>query len=111
MRWMIKDLDQTQEIVLREVISHSGVSWVDGFAGSGKSIVAAHICNRLKRSTPSAKIALITYTHALKEMLQVGMNKFQASRVIVTTHTDLLKSDKKIYITMSLCLMKYRTFP
>jgi hypothetical protein len=25
MRWMIQDLDQTQEIVLREVISHSGV--------------------------------------------------------------------------------------
>ena len=95
MRWMIKDLDQTQEIVLREVISHSGVSWVDGFAGSGKSIVAAHICNRLKRSTPSAKIALITYTHALKEMLQVGMDKLQPSEVIVTTHTDLLKSDKK----------------
>ena len=82
MRWMIKDLDQTQEIVLREVISHSGVSWVDGFAGSGKSIVAAHICNRLKRSTPSAKIALITYTHALKEMLQVGMNKLSPNNCL-----------------------------
>ena len=46
MRWMVRTLDQAQEMALQDVLTNRGVSWINGFAGSGKSVVAAHACKR-----------------------------------------------------------------
>lgn len=92
MRWMVRTLDQAQEMALQDVLAHRGVCWIDGFAGSGKSVVAAHACKRLRVSNPTARIAFITYTHALKDMLRVGLDALAAEDIIVTTHTDLMRA-------------------
>jgi superfamily I DNA/RNA helicase len=92
MRWMIKTLDQAQELALQDILLYRNSAWIDGFAGSGKSIVAAHLCKRIRTRNPSAKIAFITYTHALKDMLRVGLDALSADGVIVTTHTELKRS-------------------
>jgi superfamily I DNA/RNA helicase len=92
MRWMVRTLDQHQEIVLQDVLGHRGVSWIDGFAGSGKSVVAAHACKRLRVENPTSRIAFITYTHALKDMLRVGLDALSAENIVVTTHTELMRA-------------------
>ena len=92
MRWMVPKLHQTQEFVLEEILEYRRVPLVNGFAGSGKSIVAVHLCKEFRTREPSAKIALITYTRALKEMLQVGLDSLSKKEIVVTTHTDLIRT-------------------
>jgi superfamily I DNA/RNA helicase len=92
MRWMVRTLDQAQEMALQDVLTHRGVSWIDGFAGSGKSVVAAHACKRLRGENPTSRIAFITYTHALKDMLRVGLDALSAENITVTTHTELMRA-------------------
>lgn len=92
MRWMVRTLDQAQEMALQDVLTHRGVSWIDGFAGSGKSVVAAHACKRMRIENPKARIAFITYTHALKDMLRAGLDALAAENIVVATHTELMRA-------------------
>lgn len=48
--------------------------WVQGCAGTGKTLLLAHIALRLVAMQAGRRIAFLTYTHALKEMINVTIN-------------------------------------
>jgi superfamily I DNA/RNA helicase len=70
--------------------------WLQGFAGSGKTVVMTNILERTAAAHPQASLAFITYTHALKQMVGTGFSGAARDRVVIQTHTQFL-ADKKRY--------------
>lgn len=91
-------LDQQQKEVIdgavRDVENASeGVDiWVKGPAGTGKTIVLAHIAHNLKAKNPNREILFLTYTHALKTMIEQTV-KEAGLRVSVKTYMKFLYGD------------------
>jgi len=75
MHWMISldDLDTTQEAIVDEVVVGTGSHWIEGYAGTGKTIVLTHAVKKLRAKNKSAKICFVTYTHALKDLVASGL--------------------------------------
>jgi superfamily I DNA/RNA helicase len=69
------------------------VFWVQGGAGSGKTIVLAHIARRLKAEQPGLRIVFLTYTHALAGMIRQAV-KESGDHAEVSTHLHFLHSRK-----------------
>lgn len=93
MRWMIPydQLSQKQYRVLTSITSElSRAHWVQGFAGSGKTIVLTHLIERVASLDRDATLCFITYTHALKDLVATGISKQIADRVVVKTHTRFM---------------------
>ena len=72
------------------------VQWLSGSAGSGKTLVMMHALERIAQDNPKATLAFITYTHALKQMVETGFSSAARGRIVIQTHTQFLK-DKKEY--------------
>lgn len=70
--------------------------WVQGFAGTGKTLVVTHLMERVAQLKPSASICFITYTHALKDLVRGGLHGPVAKKVHVKTHTQFIR-DRKAY--------------
>lgn len=70
--------------------------WLQGYAGSGKTVVMTNILERTAAANPKASLAFITYTHALKQMVGTGFAGAARNRVVIQTHTQFL-ADKKRY--------------
>ena len=102
MSWfkVASDLSQLQLKVVELAVARiratpSGATfWVQGGAGSGKTIVLAHIARRLKAEQPSLRVVFLTYTHALAGMIRQAV---RASGVDaeVSTHLNFLNSQQK----------------
>lgn len=67
------------------------VHWVQGFAGTGKTLLLTHVLERVAALEPRSRICFITFTHALKDLVAGGLHGAVAHRVAVTTHTQFLK--------------------
>lgn len=70
--------------------------WVQGGAGTGKTIVLSHIARRLKAEQSNLRIIFLTYTHALKGMIQQAV-KESGSSAAVSTYLSFLHSDHGQY--------------
>jgi hypothetical protein len=68
--------------------------WIQGCAGSGKTLVLLHAMELLAVDKPSASICFITFTHALKDLVKSGLSPAMQSRIVISTHTEFLR--KKI---------------
>ena len=74
-------LDQGQILIVDKVISdvktapQGAMVWVQGCAGTGKTLVLAKIAQRLTAMGAGRSIAFLTYTHALKEMISEIVSK------------------------------------
>lgn len=69
--------------------------WIQGCAGSGKTLVLLHAMERLAIENPKSSICFITYTHALKDLVKSGVSPSVRARIVITTHNDFLKSKKR----------------
>jgi superfamily I DNA/RNA helicase len=69
--------------------------WIQGCAGSGKTLVLLHAMERLAASKPSASICFITFTHALKDLVKSGLSKALEARIVISTHTDFLTNKRR----------------
>lgn len=65
--------------------------WVQGFAGTGKTLVITHLMERVAKLKPSSSICFVTFTHALKDLVSGGLQGAVARRVEVKTHTQYLR--------------------
>ncbi len=76
MEWMIAldQLDTTQEAILDTVVNEAGPHWIEGYAGTGKTIVLTHAVKRLRKRNRYASLCFITYTHALKDLVASGLD-------------------------------------
>jgi len=69
--------------------------WVQGFAGTGKTLIVTHLMERVAQLKPDASVCFITYTHALKDLVKSGLHGPVAQRVVIKTHTQYLSERKK----------------
>jgi superfamily I DNA/RNA helicase len=84
------DLSQLQLKLVEHAVDRiratpdGAVFWVQGGAGSGKTIVLAHIARRLKAEQPSLRIVFLTYTHALAGMIRQAVKESGAQSEVDT---------------------------
>ena len=65
--------------------------WVQGFAGTGKTLVVTHLMERVAKLKPNSSICFITFTHALKDLVSGGLQRAVARRVEIKTHHQYLR--------------------
>jgi hypothetical protein len=102
MSWWKSELEQTQQNIINLAVSRiantpSGACfWVQGCAGSGKTLVLAHIARRLLAENGEYRIIFLTYTHALKAMIKktVSLGKIKAE---VSTYKKFLYYNQPKY--------------
>ena len=65
MSWMISypDLDEDQKDFVDNQVNKDGNIWVQGFAGSGKSVLLIHALRVKLRDTLGAKCCIVVFTH------------------------------------------------
>jgi hypothetical protein len=88
MKWMVpKNKLSANQIDIADSIVQGSTErhWVSGYAGSGKTVVITHSINELATRFPSHSIGFLTYTHALKDMVQSGLSPKVAKRVEIQT--------------------------
>lgn len=98
MRWYIpfNQLSLKQRSVLDGIGRQLSRShWVQGFAGTGKTIVITHLIERVAADHPDASLCFITFTHALTDLVKTGFHRGVAERLSIMTHTQFLKEKCK----------------
>lgn len=93
MDWMVgvAQLDAVQRKTIDAVVKGQGRNhWIQGFAGTGKTIVLTHILKRLA-AEPGVSTCFATYTHALKEMVESGLTSKELKAIESTTFRGLSK--------------------
>lgn len=96
MRWMVREskLDENQLSILQKCGSTSRQNeWIQGFAGSGKTVLLVHMVQRILAENPETTICVVVYTHALKDLIGTGFEeKFDKKVVIMTYHAFLYQN-------------------
>ena len=99
MRWYVNfnKLSPRQRKILDDVAKDPvNAHWIQGFAGTGKTLLLAHLIERLTADNPTTSLCFITYTKALVELVRSGIPANKGKRAEIRTHTDFL-SRNKIY--------------
>jgi superfamily I DNA/RNA helicase len=98
MKWMIaiNELGAQQARILDDVSNDiSKTHWISGYAGTGKTIVVTHAIERLVARTRNSSICFLTYTHALKDLVESGLSDRARDRVQIETIDSFISSSKR----------------
>lgn len=72
-------LGAEQREIIDELHNLNGTpSWIQGHAGSGKSIVLLHALTDYVIRNPNSKVAVVVFTHALIDLLSSGLRQITA---------------------------------
>lgn len=99
MRWMVpvNSLDVQQRQILDTITRGSTPPhWISGYAGTGKTILITHAIERIAARELKAGICFVTYTHALKDLVESGLSEKIKSRIEIRT-IDTLKNEQDNY--------------
>lgn len=96
MAWLVPEnkLDPQQREFLDNVDIEHENKWIEGFAGSGKSVLLAYTARRVLSRNHSAKIIVIVFTRSLVEMFKAAFNELGLS-VKVDTYYGFMKSSER----------------
>lgn len=104
MSWLIpyNKLDNDQIKFINDFEKGNDNLFIKGYAGCGKSVLLVHILIREKEKNPNAKIIIVTYTHALIDMIKNGLPEELTNIPVVTyfnfrnilSHWDLILVDE-----------------
>lgn len=92
MQWMVPErrLDEYQLEVLRNCGVLKGQNqWIQGFAGSGKSVLLMHAVQRIIASHSNSRVCIVVYTHALRQLLSSGLSERHKHIPVMTYHEFL----------------------
>lgn len=95
MQWMVREnlLGETQIYVLNECLKKKkGHDWIQGFAGSGKTVLLAHAINQSLAENPRLKVCVVVFTHALKDLVGTGIKEHLRGNVPIRTYPDFEKN-------------------
>lgn len=98
MAWMIREdqLDPDQKEFVNVEFERSGNIWVQGFAGSGKSVLLIHSLKKIIEREPSAKVAIVVYTHSLIDMFKTGIQELNLSSSIpIMTYIEFVDKNSQ----------------
>lgn len=101
MEWLPKynKLDPAQLQVIQQILGHPGNHFVEGFPGTGKSVVLAHAAMRCQEQTQQ-KAVILTYTNALVECIREGVRPLPVMTIDrfvdnpTASHTDCIFIDE-----------------
>lgn len=91
MKWLIaeNELDVQQRAFLDSLFTDKDSNrFIEGFPGSGKTILLLYAVERLKKENPNVKIIFIEFTHALIDMLKAALKEMHREDVPVMTYYD-----------------------
>lgn len=94
MKWLIpeNELDVQQRAFLDSLFTDKNSNrFIEGFPGSGKTILLLYAVERLKRENPNFKIIFIEFTLALIDMLKAALKEMHREGVPVMTYYDFDK--------------------
>lgn len=96
MAWLVTEnkLDPQQREFVDSTDINSKNWWIQGFAGSGKSVLLAYTAKKVKAMNPNAKVLVIVFTRSLVEMFTAAFNEIGLS-VYVDTYYKFMKNDMK----------------
>lgn len=89
MSWFIPytQLDNEQLNFLQNVkVNNTSNYWLKGYAGSGKSVLLIHCLLEAKELDPDITVIIVLYTHALIDMIKVGIPAQYNNIEVVTYH-------------------------
>lgn len=86
MSWLIpyNKLDKDQLSFIEDFRKNENNCFIRGFAGCGKSVLLIHALLAEKEKNPDAKIIIVTYTHALIDMIKLGIPEDYKDIQVVT---------------------------
>lgn len=87
MAWMVPEtrLDPEQREFLRRFSASQKNLWIQGFAGSGKSVLLVHSLIKALAANPGANACVVVYTHSLIDMIRNGIPE-QLGHIPVKTY-------------------------
>ncbi len=86
MKWMIEEdkLKPDQLEIIEEVGKINGRPiWIQGHAGSGKSVVLLHSLSDYLIRNKSSKVIVVVFTHALVDLIKTGLQQIPALNNII----------------------------
>jgi MinD-like ATPase involved in chromosome partitioning or flagellar assembly len=100
MEWMVplRRLDEAQQNVLRRCANMTAQpKWVEGFAGSGKTVLLVHAIQGYVHKNPDSKVCIVVFTHALIDLIRSGIAPEFRARIPVMTYLNFVNKDKSFY--------------
>lgn len=96
MKWFKEyaELDPEQRDFVDSKFSENKNYWIQGHAGSGKSVLLVHSLIKAYNKNPNLKVCFVLYTHALIDMIKTGIPSELKSKVEVMTYFEFQKSSK-----------------
>ena len=96
MKWFkeYSELDPEQRDFVDSKCSENKNYWIQGHAGSGKSVLLVHSLIKAYNKNPNLKVCFVLYTHALIDMIKTGIPSELKSKVEVMTYFQFQKSTK-----------------
>jgi hypothetical protein len=98
MSWMIREdlLDPDQRMFINEESRKAGNIWIQGFAGSGKSILLVHTMKRILAQNPQARVAVVVFTRSLIDLFRSGISDLGLSQTIsVMTYIEFVDKNNE----------------
>lgn len=96
-KWMIGEdkLDEGQKLFINEQMKKKQNVWIQGFAGSGKSVLLVHAISNIVTLEPSSTICVVVFTHSLKQMFEAGMKEIRLNtqNITLTTYHQFRRSE------------------
>lgn len=100
MDWMVpsRRLDEAQQAALRQCAEMTDKpKWIEGFAGSGKTVLLVHAIQNYVQRNPESRVCIVVFTHALKDMIQTGIAPELLNRIPVMTYLQFVNNDRNHY--------------
>lgn len=69
--------------------------WVQGSAGTGKSVVLVHALRETRRRKPGLSMVFVTYTHALKALVLDGLDDETKAAIPVMTAHEFIRERRR----------------
>jgi superfamily I DNA/RNA helicase len=99
MKWMIEEtrLGVEQREIIEEVSKvKNECVWIQGHAGSGKSVVLVHLLSDYLIRNQGAKVVVVVYTRALIDLIQTGIRQVPALRNKYIPVITIYEIDKQL---------------
>ncbi|MEY3881515.1 MAG: hypothetical protein RIQ94_2311 [Pseudomonadota bacterium] len=100
MQWMVPGtyLGQEQKFIIDQCVkSSAGCEWIQGFAGSGKTVLLVLAMERIKLENPNISLCFVTYTHALKDMVGSGISE-KTKSIPIQTVDNFVREGKRFNV-------------
>lgn len=110
MNWMIEEArlgDEQKELIETASTAEGVTVWIQGHAGSGKSVVLLHAVRDYLIRNSNANVAIVVFTRSLVDMLRTGLNQTPALRnrhiPVLTIYKMANELDNKIHYDAIFC--------